>query len=106
MQNNDSTIDYDSRSDICDRVNKARGHLDIIKSLLRNGEGLDEETVDDLFEHVNFELTAVYQLAWGNKNPHALMASPFAAFEIYRKVSEYELNKERDKYYKDEQSDQ
>lgn len=106
MTNNNDTIDYDSRADICSHVDRVRGHLDIIKSLLRCEEGLDVNTVDDLFEHVFFELTAIHQIAWGNKNPHALLASPFAAFEIYKKISEHTLGQERDKYYKGQEDGQ
>lgn len=106
MTNNNDTIDYDSRADICAHAEKVRGHLDIIKSLLFNGCQLSEDAVDDLFEHVHFELTAIHQIAWGNKNPHALLASPFAAFEIYKKISEHTLGQERDKYYKGQEDGQ
>lgn len=104
MQNNNDTIDYDSRADICSHIDKVLGHLDIIRSLLRAGEKLDEYTVDDLFEHVQFELKAVHQIAWGNKNPHALLASPFAAFDIYKRVSEYELNKARHEHAQEQEA--
>lgn len=106
MTNNNDTIDYNSRSDICDRVNKVRGHLDIIKSLLANTDSLHAATVDDVFEHIEFELTGIHQISWGNKNPHALLASPFAAFEVYKKISEHTLDQERDKYYKGQEDGQ
>lgn len=106
MQKNNDTIDYNSRADICAHADRIRGHLDIIKSLMSNGQQLDSDAVDELFEHVQFELTAIHQIAWGNKNPHALLASPFAAFDVYRKISEHTLNEERDKYYKGQENDQ
>ena len=105
MQNNDGTIDYNSRADICAHADKMRGHLDIIKSLMGNGAVLPCDMVDELFEHVQFELTAIHQIAWGNKNPHALLASPFAAFDVYKKISEHTLGQERDKYYKGQEDE-
>ena len=106
MTNNNDTIDYDSRADICGHVDKVRGQLEMIQSLLYHSSDLSADGVDDLFKHVEFELHAIHQIAWGNKNPHSLLASPFAAFEIYKKISEHTLGQERDKYYKGQEDGQ
>lgn len=91
MSSNVETIDYDTRLVIWRKAVEIQSQLNVVEILCNENSCSSIETC---FVGISNLLDDIKSLSFQGNNPDQLMASPAAAMQLFKKISEYELNKQ------------
>lgn len=87
MTNNNDTIDYDSRADICGHVDKVRGQLEMIHSLLYHNSDLSAEGLTTYLNMLNLNYTQYTRLLGATRIPTLCLLHPLQLLKFTRRLA-------------------
>lgn len=100
MNDDNETLDFGSRLEICNIARDIRTTLRTVKFMLKNADCSDysDTLIDDVFGELYESIEEIIDSAWGSDCPTSLFAAPQQAFNCFRAVSEHQLQKEREAF--------